>query len=83
MPRAKQAPEKTTTRKSETPAKPLASVTQFPSPSGNNHDAGLEEQIRLRAYEIFEQRGQQHGLSEQDWLQAEAEVMARSDKRTA
>jgi len=34
----------------------------------------LEEQIRLRAYELYEQRGRQDGFAEQDWLQAEAEL---------
>ncbi len=42
------------------------------------------EQIRRRAYELYEQRGGQHGYHEQDWLQAESEVMSRSrSSRTA
>ena len=41
------------------------------------------EQIRRRAYELFEQRGYQHGFDEQDWLQAESEVLSRRTSRTA
>src|SRR5687767_8417920 len=34
----------------------------------------FEEQVRVRAYEIFLERGGNGGSPEQDWLQAEAEV---------
>ena len=33
-----------------------------------------EEYIRLRAYQLWEQRGRQEGREVEDWLQAEAEV---------
>jgi Protein of unknown function (DUF2934) len=36
-----------------------------------------EEQVRLRAYELFLQRGEFWGNPEQDWFQAEAEVRDR------
>jgi hypothetical protein len=36
--------------------------------------AELEEQIRRRAYELYEQRGRVDGYALDDWLQAEAEV---------
>jgi len=36
-----------------------------------------EEIIRIRAYELFEQRGYQHGHDLEDWLQAEAEVTGK------
>ncbi len=36
-----------------------------------------EELIRIRAYQLFEQRGYQHGRDVDDWLQAEAEVMGK------
>jgi hypothetical protein len=35
----------------------------------------MEEYIRLRAYELFEARGRQHGYDVEDWLAAEAEVL--------
>lgn len=34
-----------------------------------------EEQIRVRAYEMYLQRGGQHGHDRDDWLQAEYELM--------
>ena len=37
----------------------------------------LEDEIRRRAYEIFEQRGFFGGDEREDWLQAEREVLAR------
>lgn len=34
----------------------------------------LQEQIRRRAYELYEQRGRDDGREQDDWLQAELEV---------
>ncbi len=34
----------------------------------------LEERIRLRAYELYVQRGNESGSELDDWLQAEAEI---------
>ncbi|HZR28222.1 MAG TPA: DUF2934 domain-containing protein [Terriglobales bacterium] len=45
-----------------------------PDASQPNADIELQEQIRQRAYELFEQRGKEDGFAEQDWLQAEAEL---------
>ena len=51
----------------------------------NNSDTGTESSLSLRAYELYEQRGRGEGLGleEQDWLQAEQEVMEQYRKRTA
>ncbi len=38
----------------------------------------VEEQIRLRAYELYTQRGGQSGSEIEDWLQAEAELGANA-----
>jgi len=54
--------------------------------AGANHaPAELEYQIRLRAYELFEQRGYIHGYADEDWLNAEREILARhgDQKQTA
>jgi hypothetical protein len=37
----------------------------------------LEHEIQIRAYELFENRGQGQGYALQDWLTAEAEVIAK------
>src|ERR1700722_16449954 len=34
-----------------------------------------EEQVRMRAYQIYLERGGQHGHHRDDWLQAEYELM--------
>jgi hypothetical protein len=44
----------------------------------------LDEKIRLRAYELYEQRGRTDGSELEDWVQAEAEVLGANDlARTA
>jgi hypothetical protein len=40
-------------------------------------DARVEEEVRIRAYELFEQRGRQEGFQDEDWARAEAELLAR------
>ncbi len=41
----------------------------------------LEEQIRLRAYELYVQGGNESGSELDDWLQAESEIlMAREQE---
>lgn len=44
---------------------------------GNQADTRIEEEIRIRAYELFEQRGRQAGFHDEDWARAEAEVLAK------
>ena len=40
-------------------------------------DPLLEKEVQVRAYELYEQRGKGQGFALQDWLAAEAEVLAR------
>jgi hypothetical protein len=37
-----------------------------------------DEQVRRRAYELWEQRGRQHGKDADDWFRAESEVRGKS-----
>jgi len=46
-------------------------------------NGNVEEEIRLRAYELYQQRGSQHGRAQEDWFQAEAEVRGRTSSRSA
>jgi len=48
------------------------------SASGN-----LEEEIRRRAYELYELRGREDGYAEEDWSRAEREVQGRRGLRSA
>ena len=43
----------------------------------------LEERIRVRAYQLYEQRGKRNGYALDDWLQAEAELTERRALRAA
>jgi hypothetical protein len=46
---------------------------QFEDIPTNAHP-NLEEEIRRRAYELYEERGREHGHDLDDWVRAEAEV---------
>jgi hypothetical protein len=35
----------------------------------------LEEHVRRRAYQLFQERGEAPGFEVEDWLQAEAELL--------
>ena len=41
------------------------------------HTEALMEEIRRRAFELYDERGREPGYAEQDWLRAEAEILAR------
>ena len=43
--------------------------------------ADIEERIRRRAYEIYEQRDRIDGLDFDDWLQAETDIMRANQRR--
>src|SRR5438270_9254998 len=43
----------------------------------NQADVRIEEEVRIRAYELFEQRGRHEGFHDEDWARAEAEVLAK------
>ncbi len=96
MPRAKKAPSTTTqpTTSNEAPAKPVASVQPAASKAGvqskpparqegngAKSNGDLEAAIRQRAYELYEKRGRQDGLHNEDWLQAEREVLGQQQNR--
>jgi len=40
----------------------------------------LEESIRLRAWEIYTERGGGHGSDVDDWLRAETEILAITEE---
>ena len=57
------------------------------APESRKHVAptpiNVEDEIRRRAYELFEQRGYSNGSEYEDWLKAEREVLARYRQQTA
>jgi hypothetical protein len=50
------------------PKKFPATVTSEPQ------DIELEDQIRARAYELYEARGREQGHEEEDWFRAKEEI---------
>jgi len=71
------------TRSTSRRTKKAASVQSqvAPSPVGifeGSTTGKLEEQIRLRAYELFLERGSAPGNESEDWLVAEREVLSRA-----
>jgi Protein of unknown function (DUF2934) len=62
-------------------AKPVAEIRKFElhktEPRKNVVPINIEEEIRRRAYELFQQRGPGSGSEANDWLMAEREVMQR------
>ncbi len=68
--------------KSPRTVKPKAEkkVLQMPengTPRNGHTPADLESEIRLRAYELYLERGASAGSEKDDWLAAEREVLAR------
>jgi len=43
----------------------------------------IEDEIRQRAYELYEERGREEGHHEEDWTRAEEEVLARRGRKSA
>lgn len=80
-----QKPRKTTSLK-KGPAQPAATVTQIEhAPKGaesndrklTSLNSEIQEQIRVRAYELFVERGRHEGHDREDWERAEAEILSK------
>jgi hypothetical protein len=59
------------------PKKRPATVTSEPQ------ELELEHQIRLRAYELYEECGREDGHELDDWLRAEEEIMQKKARTIA
>jgi hypothetical protein len=58
-----------------TPGGTKAKTTTTRGNGKNSHSNGaVEDAIRLRAYELYMERGFRDGYAQEDWLKAEAEV---------
>ena len=65
---------------SDLESKPLSEVEPSGHEGGNNSSPS-EVLIRLRAYEIYLERGGGHAHDLDDWLQAEVEAQDRTHRR--
>jgi hypothetical protein len=76
------APRKSSSRKTSlkqsNPVTPIRENTgELPENGGTQLQPGLEEEIRRRAYELYQERGGQHGFDQEDWSRAEAEILSK------
>ncbi len=82
MPKVTRANDSATPKKRTRKAKPesgngteVVEVTTLPElAQGSQIAPVIEEKIRVRAYEIYLQRGGNGGSPEQDWLRAKSEI---------
>jgi uncharacterized protein len=60
-------------------------VSTMPHPPGagqtTDSSPARQEQVRCRAYEIYEQRGREDGHDLEDWLQAESNIVQQFRRR--
>jgi hypothetical protein len=83
MPKAK-TPRAATPSNKQVLTMPEATSTPQPrkvSASPNSQTLDLEVQVRQRAFELYQERGCTPGHENEDWLQAEREVMARENHK--
>lgn len=76
--------------KNVTPENNVTPISVTPISQGNGNMAenkkyahlepGIQEEIRQRAYELYEERGRQDGFHDQDWSRAETEVLSRFNR---
>lgn len=69
--------------KHRTPKAEASAIQPTLHASAEESPRRLEEEIRRHAYELYEQRGRQDGFAEEDWLEAEKEVLNRQDTMAA
>jgi len=58
---------------------PAVPPTVVPQPQATD----VTELIRARAYQLYELRGKEEGHAEEDWLQAESEILSSQASKAA
>jgi hypothetical protein len=59
------------------PVQPTQTADSLPKP------ADTLNLIRARAFELYEERGREDGHAEEDWLQAECEILSKQSGKIA
>jgi hypothetical protein len=54
-----------------------------PPSSATEAERSLEDQIRIRAHELYDARGREDGHDVEDWVHAEAEIKSRTLRAAA
>ena len=57
--------------------------TKTSLPSGKRGAEAIAEQIRFRAYKLYQERGREDRHDVEDWLRAEAEITGRTETVSA
>ncbi len=64
---------------------PVPQIKKSPSAisaiSGTPSVSDVESKVRQRAYELYEGRGRTPGFDQEDWFQAEREIVGRGKSR--
>ena len=58
-------------------------ITKRPPAPVRSEPQDLDQQIRLRAYQLYEARGREDGHELDDWLRAEEEITSKKVKTAA
>ena len=62
---------------------PVMLSSEGDNAASNERFPGIQEEIRQRAYELYEARGRQEGFQEEDWIRAETEILAKYRGKSA
>jgi hypothetical protein len=66
-----------TTAKQSSPVTPIRENSSAAENGAAQLDPGIEDEIRRRAYELYQERGGQHGFDQEDWSRAETEILSK------
>ena len=55
-------------------------MKETPRPASTSTEKKVEQQIRRRAYELYEAGGRQNGHDLEDWLQAEIDITGNATR---
>jgi hypothetical protein len=58
----------------------IADEARIEQPGVNEHTAPVDEEIALRAYELYLARGGAHGYDLEDWLEAQRQLSDPGDR---
>lgn len=76
--RTRKTPVAAAERSQAVPENGGVQTLKAPSNGGSERGNGSEDLVRRRAYELWEQRGRQHGRDVDDWYRAESELRGKS-----
>ena len=66
-----------TTAKESSPVTPIRESSISAENGAAQLHPGIEDEIRTRAYELYQERGGQHGFHQEDWRRAETEILSK------